>query len=272
MSPFPNVFIQVYYFLRLYTDFVTWRGHVTKLLCTPYEYKESWQMALSLHKGTIYLSEVETWQARERRLNQSARQDEMCYWGYKFEDYVTSPIDKNQLRNIDEPINNKEAFCSVMRCRLDRHSIVFGAEVDCCLKAPSNPPLNYIELKTSRLIENNKMQRSFERYKLLKWWGQSFLAGVPRIICGFRDDYGVVKKLQSFKTLEIPHLVSQSHDMWTGNVCLNFTNEMLGWMKSFVVDENVIYMLHWREPFTHVELEISRNERDEFLPDWYVTK
>ena len=39
----------------------------------------------------------------------------------------------------------------------------------------------------------------------MKWWAQSFLVGVPKITCGFRNDDGVVKVLQTFKTSEIPH-------------------------------------------------------------------
>ena len=42
------------------------------------------------------------------------------------------------------------------------------------------------------------------RFKLLKWWVQSFLIGVPKIVCGFRDDSGIVQKLETFRTLDIP--------------------------------------------------------------------
>jgi RAT1-interacting protein len=45
------------------------------------------------------------------------------------------------------------------------------------------------------------------RFKLLRWWSQSFLLGVPQIIVGFRDDNGLVKSLKTYKTLEIPNLV-----------------------------------------------------------------
>lgn len=38
----------------------------------------------------------------------------------------------------------------------------------------------------------------------MKWWAQSFLVGVPKIVCGFRDDDGMVKSLQTFKTADIP--------------------------------------------------------------------
>ena len=46
---------------------------------------------------------------------------------------------------------------------------------------------------------------SAPRYKLMKFWAQSFLVGVPRIVCGFRDDEGLVKSLQTFKTTDIPN-------------------------------------------------------------------
>jgi len=43
-----------------------------------------------------------------------------------------------------------------------------------------------------------------DRFKLIKWWAQSFLIGVPKIVCGFRDDDGIVHRLEEFKTQDIP--------------------------------------------------------------------
>ena len=59
--------------------------------------------------------------------------------------------------------------------------------------------------------------------------------------------------------------------MWAGSVCLNFCNRLLDWLKSVVTDDQAVYMLLWREPFTHVELELSRKHDDVFLRDWYLT-
>jgi len=42
------------------------------------------------------------------------------------------------------------------------------------------------------------------RYKLLKWWAQSFLIGISKIVCGFRDDDGIVREIREFQTSEIP--------------------------------------------------------------------
>ena len=42
------------------------------------------------------------------------------------------------------------------------------------------------------------------RYKLLKWWAQSFLIGISKIVCGFRDDDGIVRQIREFHTSELP--------------------------------------------------------------------
>ena len=55
----------------------------------------------------------------------------------------------------------------------------------------------------------------------MKWWAQSFLVGVPKIVCGFRNDDGIVKTLQTFKTTDIPRetqvgqLFSSTSTHWT---------------------------------------------------------
>jgi len=71
---------------------VAWRGHFTKFMCTPYETREPWKMAVTLLNGTIYISEVETEKAEFDRQHRSARHQEMCFWGYRFEGYLTKPV------------------------------------------------------------------------------------------------------------------------------------------------------------------------------------
>ena len=63
---------------------------LTKILCSPYNKTEPWCVAATLYNGSIYLSEVETEEAVRREQTQTPRMKEMCYWGVKFEDYVTS--------------------------------------------------------------------------------------------------------------------------------------------------------------------------------------
>ena len=128
------------YFFSLHTDFITWRGLLTKIMCTPYETRESWQMAAVLHNGTIYIMEIETEENKDKRENMEERHKEMCYWGHNFESYCTSMVDKSHHNKNEEKakeshaINDSEEFVTVIRARLNKHSLVFGAEVDCCTK------------------------------------------------------------------------------------------------------------------------------------------
>ncbi len=73
---------------------------LTKMLCSPYNKTEPWMMAVTLHHGTIYLSELETAEARERTARQSGLMKEMCYWGLKFEDYMTTKGDEALLASL----------------------------------------------------------------------------------------------------------------------------------------------------------------------------
>jgi hypothetical protein len=97
------------------------------------------------------------------------------------------------------------------------------------------------------VIATERDRTSFERYKLLKFWSQSFLAGVPRVVVGFRDDEGIgtypsssppspslssthhppcvvsrlvvrhttaVRTVQHLNTLDMPRFVEGKRGMW----------------------------------------------------------
>jgi RAT1-interacting protein len=68
---------------------------------------------------------------------------------------------------------------------------------------------------------------SFER-KLMKFWIQSFLLGVPKIVVGMRDHGGVVGRVEEIETQGIPGTIKKRGMMgagrvaaWDGNVCIN---------------------------------------------------
>lgn len=93
-------------------------------------------------------------------------------------------------------------------------------------------PINWIELKTSAEIESDRDMLKYER-KLLKFWIQSFLLGVPKIIVGFRSKHGVLQRLQELDTRNIPNMVMKNGEgpwkgpTWDGNTCINFTASFL---------------------------------------------
>ena len=62
----------------------------------------------------------------------------------------------------------------------------------------------------------------------MKFWIQSFLLGVPKIIVGFRTADGTLVRLEEFDTQKIPDLVkSRGRNLWDGNTCINFTANFL---------------------------------------------
>ncbi|KPP78192.1 decapping and exoribonuclease protein-like [Scleropages formosus] len=258
--------------LELDVDIVTWRGHLTKLLTTPYETQEGWQLAVTKFGGTLYVSEVETEAARQSRESRTERHDEMMYWGYKFEQY-TCADEVGACPNPGGVVNTNEAFCTVVQTRLGPHKLLFSGEVDCRDPDPLAPPAPscYIELKTSAEIRMPKQRRNFLRYKLLKWWAQSFLPGVPRIIAGFRDSDGTVVSVETYHTSTIPQIIKSEYNSWKPTVCMNFCFDFLSFAKTAAIEDDprVVYLFSW-EPNRDVIYSVHRDSPYTFLPEWYV--
>uniref|UniRef100_A0AAV2KFJ4 Decapping nuclease n=1 Tax=Knipowitschia caucasica TaxID=637954 RepID=A0AAV2KFJ4_KNICA len=253
-------------------DFVMWRGHLTKLLTTPYENREGWMFAVTRFRGTIYISEVETEAARRDRDNRTERHSEMMYWGYKFEQYMCA----DKIESSPDPsgvVNTNEAYCTVVRTRLATHKLLFSGEVDCRVREPKDPPSCYVELKTSAEICTPKQRSNFHRFKLLKWWAQSFMPGVPQVVAGFRDHDGIVVKVETFQISKMSQLIKGENNCWKPTVCMNFCNDFLTFVKDVVSedDPSVVYLFSW-EPRRDVGFTIHRDSQYGFLPEWYINE
>lgn len=108
-----------------------------------------------------------------------------------------------------------------------------------CRPDNKDDPINWVELKTSAEIENERDMLKYER-KLMKFWIQSFLLGVPKIIVGFRSKNGVLQRLEELETKSIPSTVKRrGKGTWDGNLCINFTASFLDWLKGTVTSDGV---------------------------------
>ncbi|XP_067416361.1 decapping and exoribonuclease protein [Emydura macquarii macquarii] len=256
----------------LHADFVTWRGHLTKVLTTPYERQEGWLLAVSLFRGTLYISEVETPTARRQREQRSETLQELAYMGYKFERYMCA----DTLDGSPDPtgvVNTNEAFCTVVQTRLGPHSLLFAGEVDCTdPRGPwPDPPACYVELKTCKELHSPAQRRSFYRHKLIKWWAQSFLPGVSRIVAGFRAPDGSVATLETFETMKIFQLIRGDPGCWKPAVCVNFCAAFLAFLKGVVTEDDpqLVHLFAW-EPGHPVSYTRHQGGEHVFLPAWYV--
>ena len=176
--------------------------------------------------------------------------------GYKFEAVSVIPntwgeTSREKIEGrVHEVVNNKAQYCSVVRTGFGKAKLVIGGEVDASKQLEflvlslniltrfflpvwdSKPvrkedPINWVELKTTCELFDDKERIKYER-KLLKFWAQSFLLGVPKIVVGFRDRNGMLLRLEELETHGLPGKVKrEGRGSWDGNICINFTAAFL---------------------------------------------
>ncbi|CAG9782983.1 unnamed protein product [Diatraea saccharalis] len=221
-----------------------YRGLMTCVACTPYENKDPWKIAVILFKGNIFLCARDTEEKIYQKCHMTEQDKKFTSWGYKFEQYMLSESpDAEPVPDV--PVDETKEFSLVFTTNLNQHTIVYGAEMDGirCDKAPvttvptgENPDRivqylsdkEFVELKTNRHIQFAKQETNFRRFKTKKWWCQSFLADIDTIVCGFRDDNGIVEEL---KVYPIRELAKISERFWKPNVCFNFLDTFFTYVK-----------------------------------------
>jgi RAT1-interacting protein len=119
------------------------------------------------------------------------RQSLMCYYGYSFESYCTSPTPTRASmapgRPGDPPgwggdVNTNVQWCSVVKSKIGDIRLVIGGEVDCVRGSPvieiddwilnlvffieryTGQPDTFVELKTSQAIRSSQDAARFERW------------------------------------------------------------------------------------------------------------
>ncbi|KAF3925883.1 hypothetical protein ABW20_dc0104421 [Dactylellina cionopaga] len=248
-------------------DFVTWRGMVTKFMTVPFM-EDGFEMNAIFYEGTIYLEENNL-HKQATRGSQDERGARMSYWGYKFEALCTlsrpwGEASREEIENrAKEIVNNKAQYCSIVKTGFGNCGLIIGGEVDAIWDCkPMNPEnqINYVELKTSRFITTPNQQLNFEK-KLQRFWAQSFLLGVPKIIIGFRSDHGVLTNVEIRDTQAIPTNMKKEHmaqgrgpPPWNGNVAINFTAAFLEWLKAALADKTGVWRIRYRQRDRQIEL------------------
>ena len=112
-------------------------------------------------------------------------------------------------------VNNHAQYCSIVRTGIGTSSLVLAGEVDAVLgEKPGDPdsPIPWVELKTSAEpgdLANPREAIKYER-KLLRYWAQSFLLGVPKVMVGYRTLDGFLKRIVELETQRLPCLLYTS--------------------------------------------------------------
>ncbi|CCE27676.1 uncharacterized protein CPUR_01150 [Claviceps purpurea 20.1] len=252
---------------------VTWRGMMTKIMAALFEQQDgldslkllirrpkcrrltdcSFEMNATLYQECLFIEENNAFkiQSRHEQNSRSIRRgpplEVMQFWGYKFETLSTLPrpwgeTSRDYIESREnQVVNNKEQYCSVVRTGIGSTVLCLGGEVDAIwdIKPAPGEPINWVELKTSQEIRSPGDVDNFHR-KLMKFWIQSFLLGVPKIIVGFRTRDGILVHVQEIETHTIPHTVnSRPGARWNADMCVNFADKFLEWLRTIITDEGV---------------------------------
>lgn len=130
------------------------------------------------------------------------------------------------------PVDANMEFCIVCQLSIGKAKLLMAAEIDCMSDGSiaGQKPGSYVELKTSKQHLTARDLESFERHKQLKFWLQSFLAGVPTVIVGFRDDAGRVLELKTYETRSMHKGSIREKGYWDAAACFSFGCSALEWL------------------------------------------
>ncbi|ODV58385.1 DXO/RAI1 family decapping nuclease [Ascoidea rubescens DSM 1968] len=215
-------------------DIITFRGLMRKILTIPYG-NESFDFNLLCFDNQLFIkSDKESDMKRneleqkrmQKRINKSHGKkisnlsEKFVYSGYKFETLTTlnkpwSKCSRDEIeKRYKKEVNNIEQYAVVVKTGIGKNKMLLCGEVDCVFDYKpqasdfdeDNPLTHYVELKTSKTINDISAYNTF-RKKLFKAWAQCFLIGIPKIIYGFRDDQLKLKAVEMFKTEDVPVLI-----------------------------------------------------------------
>lgn len=115
---------------------------------------------------------------------------------------------------------------------------------------------------------NQWQKRSFDSYKSLNWWSQSFLVGISTILAGLRDNNGLAHEIKEYSVLEL-HRNKPWSPAATCTFLSNFLHELKGLMEH-INDSHAIIMLDYKVQRSKVVYTVLQDGNGEpMLPDWY---
>lgn len=260
---------------KLNVSIITFRGLMTKILAIPHN-KDPVNLNIVAYDGQLFIKNDEKLELLRRSSEEtkSAFQLKCEYAGYKFEKVATLPKPWAQCSRLEiisrnkKAVNNYEQYISVIKTGIGKVKMALAGEIDCIWDyIPEQNILDhYVELKTSKVIENTKNLANFER-KLFKTWGQCFLMGVKKIVYGFRDDNFMVKTVEIYKTDEIPIMIKNNKVSDINCMgALKWYGAVIEWLDTEIdkSDESVAWRLSYdpgSSTFSLIELSGEENKR-----------
>ncbi|XP_063954848.1 decapping and exoribonuclease protein-like [Lytechinus pictus] len=184
---------------RLKMDFVGRRGTFKELLSAGGNTDADIELFVTLYRGTYYISQF--WTPKDKSRQPSTRKHQMIAASSKlFLQFVTSK--EGCEAGSYAPQNDNASYYAMMSALCGNHRMLFSSEVQAEgkdeLKRLKTSPSNYLNIRTNG-------QAFLNPKKALKWWAPNALSGIPKIVCGLRDDKRkLVRSIKYMHTDSIP--------------------------------------------------------------------
>ena len=175
-------------------DVLSWRGILKTLMCHPYSVEEE-EFKVIVVNSTLFIEHSES----SHSSNDSFKNIAQTYYGFRFET-VCLKNDHTGLK--DEYTDNSIEWTHVYKARLGNINLVYGAEID----GLNDSDDGLVELKTTFHSPRGQNYNLFLE-KLMHYWAQAYLVNVESIIVGFRDEKGIITKIERIQTDSIPSMV-----------------------------------------------------------------
>ncbi|CAB4063991.1 RAI1 [Lepeophtheirus salmonis] len=249
-------------------DFVLSRGILAKMMRTPYEKYEPWYFSVVKHRNTFYFKQNETDYERRKETTIRNFYSKYFHWGNQFDYHLTKRI----TPDINNVLNVCQEYCGVYRRKVNDLCLLYNAEIDGVMMNHENNdphrPEDFVEFKLTLAIQNERHFEKVAQRKFIRWWAQSFLVGIPRIVCGFRDYDGLVHEIKEYLTEEIP---SSRGVTWKSSVCCNFLKDILSSLKNRSdLSSDVVYCISWTPPGMTINIKETEDSLESILPLWYT--
>ncbi|TIB35093.1 hypothetical protein E3P86_02722 [Wallemia ichthyophaga] len=232
---------------------ITFRGILTKLTTALYNYDDNWCLNCMLIHNSIFISDNSPPAKPSSEWHKRA-----MYNGYAFEGLATGAP--------HTPTNNSAQWATINKLRFGKHKILTAGEVDCASTDQSHQQHlytphqdDYIELKTSIQIQSPAQQDRFDQ-KLLKFYFQSYLLGVPKIVVGFKNKSGILVDVKEYDTLSLPNLVRGSNYAWNHKTCTSLAEMLIEFVRETITsigDESKMYKVFYSAADRTISIQVT---------------
>eukprot|EP00049_Salpingoeca_infusionum_P018315 m.356637 g.356637 ORF g.356637 m.356637 type:complete len:656 (-) comp17594_c0_seq1:2610-4577(-) len=280
-------------------NFISWRGLLTKMMVYLKDINCRSKTFVAAKVGnTIFLNEYESPSARTRRLTQTPSHELSCYSGFRFESYATIPSASvgDQAAQGEEAgpdygacgetahelssetvsdeqiasavVNTHTGYWSVFETTLDaRFRILAAGEVD----ATDPVTGELLELKT--VIDMATAKPTHKKFRLMKWWAQSHLAGIKRLVAGYRDNDHTLARMETLDVEGIPAHCAEGNEerpFWFPAQCFQALVHAFDVLERKATPEEFLLVKFDDTRPSSIRIARSKDPRYAFLPQWFA--